>query len=302
MRISIKLQIKIILNILKAFLISNFKKLIPQKILMCKPKYFEVNYSGNEFMKGNIDNVDFEKALIQWSELKDIYSDLGFEIELIEPQPGLVDMVFTANQSLPYLDESGNKCVILSKMKNEQRMNEVHYFKRFYEGKEYGIKELPENIKYFESMGDCVIDYERNILFGGFGFRTDEKTYEVIDKITNFKVVKLKLINSILYHLDTCFSVLNSDTAVMDLSAFDTNGLELIKSYFKNVIIADEEENLKFFVCNCHCPDGKNVIVQKGSRKFKEDIKKTGLNIIEVETGEFIKSGGSVFCMKLMIY
>lgn len=59
---------------------------------------------------------------------------------------------------------------------------------------------------------------------------------------------------------------------------------------------------MKYFVCNCHCPDGKNVIVQKGSKDFKNKIKTAGFDIIEVNTSEFIKSGGSVFCMKLMYY
>ena len=97
----------------------------PQKILMCRPEYFEVNYSGNEFMKGNIDNVDRAKALAQWCALKDIYESLGYEVVLIEPVKGLVDMVFTANQSLPFLDASGKNKVILSKMKNEQRKEEI---------------------------------------------------------------------------------------------------------------------------------------------------------------------------------
>ena len=269
---------------------------------MCKPEYFEVNYSGNEFMKGNIDNVDRAKALAQWSALKDIYESLGYEVVLIEPVKGLVDMVFTANQSLPFLDASGKKKVILSKMKNEQRKEEVKYFKDFYLKRDYEVIELPEEIKYFESMGDCVIDFDRNILFGGFGFRTDEKTYDIIAKYTDFKIVKLKLINPVLYHLDTCMSVLNSETAVIQRSAFDEAGYNLIRESFKNIVYSDEKENLQYFVCNCHCPDNKNVIVQKGSIKFVEDITKTGLNLIEVETGEFMKSGGSVFCMKLMIY
>ncbi|MEO8210976.1 MAG: amidinotransferase, partial [bacterium] len=106
----------------------------------------------------------------------------------------------------------------------------------------------------------------------------------------------------VLYHLDTCFSILNSKTAVICKSAFDKAGLNDIKDMFENLIIASEEENLEYFVCNCHCPDGKNVIVQKGSSKFKEEIKKSGFNLIDVETGEFIKSGGSVFCIKLMFY
>lgn len=274
----------------------------PKKILMCRPEYFEVNYTGNEFMKDNIDNVDKEKALNEWKSLKKIYEDLGFEICLIEPAEGLVDMVFTANQSLPFLDSGGNKKVILSKMKNDQRKEEVKYFKDYYLKNKYEILELPDDISYFESMGDCVIDYDRNILFGGFGYRTEEKTFDYIAKHANFNIVKLKLINPVLYHLDTCMSVLNPETVVIQDSAFNTEGLESIKDNFKNIIYADEQENLKYFVCNCHCPDGKNVIVQKGSVKFKKDITKTGFNLIEVETGEFMKSGGSVFCMKLMIY
>ena len=274
----------------------------PQKVLMCKPEYFEVNYSGNEFMKGNIDNVDKAKALSQWNGLKEIYASLGYEVVLIEPVKDLVDMVFTANQSLPFLDASGKKKVILSKMKNEQRKGEVTYFKDFYLKRDYEVIELPDEIRYFESMGDCVIDYNRNILFGGFGFRTDEKTYDTIANYTDFKILKLKLINPVLYHLDTCFSILNSKTAVIQQSAFSDEGLNSIKEYFENIIYADEKENLDYFVCNCHCPDGRNVIVQRGSAKFAEDITKTGLNLIEVETGEFMKSGGSVFCMKIMIY
>ncbi|MEP7145912.1 MAG: arginine deiminase-related protein [bacterium] len=269
---------------------------------MCSPDYFEVNYDGNEFMKNNINMVNKVKALDQWNDLKKVYEDLGFKVELIEPVKGLVDMVFTANQSLPFLDNDEKKNVILSKMKNVQRKDEVKYFREYYEKRNYKVTELPEYIEYFESMGDCVIDYKRNILFGGYGFRTQENTFDFISKHTNFNVVKLKLVNHILYHLDTCLSVLNSHTAVVAATAFDDKGIDAINNHFENIIFAEEEENLKYFVCNCHCPDERNVIVQKGSVKFKEDIRKTGFSIIEVETGEFIKSGGSVFCMKLMYY
>ncbi|MGB4853217.1 MAG: amidinotransferase, partial [Ignavibacteria bacterium] len=105
----------------------------PNKILMCSPDYFEVNYSGNEFMKDNIDNVNKSAAMEQWKDLKNIYETLNFKVDLIEPGKDLVDMVFTANQSLPFIDKSGSKKVILSKMKNEQRKNEVPYFRDFYE-------------------------------------------------------------------------------------------------------------------------------------------------------------------------
>ncbi|MBS1518474.1 MAG: amidinotransferase [Bacteroidetes bacterium] len=274
----------------------------PEKILMCRPDYFEVNYSGNEFMKDNIGKVDKNSALKQWEDLKSVYESLGFEVILIPPGEGLVDMVFTANQSLPFVDKNGNKSVILSKMKNEQRKEEVRHFRKFYENLGYRVLELPGDVEYFESMGDCVIDFQRNILFGGYGFRTQEITYDYISNYTDFKVVKLKLINPFLYHLDTCLSVLNSETAVIAENAFDEDSLKELRSSFSKVITADTDENLKYFVCNCHCPDGKNVIVQRGSRIFSKDIKESGFSLIETETTEFIKSGGSVFCMKLMFY
>lgn len=274
----------------------------PNKILMCPPDYFDVNYEGNEFMTGNINNVNKSAAKKQWTDLKHAYESINVKVDLIEPGKDLVDMVFTANQSLPFIDKSGNKKVILSKMKNEQRKKEVFYFKEYYARNGYEIIELPDDVEYFESEGDCVIDYERNILFGGYGFRTQEIVYDIIEKYVDYKIIKFKLINPVLYHLDTCFSVLNKDTAVIAESAFDEESLSVISNYFKNIIKADEEENMKYFVCNCHCPDGKNVIVQNGSTKFKNDIIKNGFNLIEVETAEFMKSGGSVFCMKLMYF
>ena len=274
----------------------------PTKILMCKPEYFDVNYVGNEFMKNNEGNVNHSKAMEQWEELKKVYEDLGFKVDLIKPVKGLVDMVFTANQSLPFIDGNGKKKVILSKMKNIQRKKEVQYFEEYYKNCNYEIINLPDEVEYFESEGDCVIDYERNILFGGYGYRTDEKVYDIIAEYMDYKIVKLKLINPVLYHLDTCLSILNSETVVVAESAFDTESLNILKGYFTNIIKADEEENLKYFICNCHSPDGKNVIVQRGSTKFKDDFIKNGFNLIEVETTEFMKSGGSVFCMKLMYY
>ncbi len=280
----------------------------PAKVLMCKPEYFEVNYNGNEFMKNNLGGaviVDKINALKQWNDLKKVYESLGYKIELIQPVKDLVDMVFTANQSLPFIDTNGNKKVMLSRMKNAQRKDEVRYFKDYYSDLNYEVIELPAELKTFESfegMGDCLIDFERNILFGGYGYRTDEMVYDFIAKYTGLNIVKLKLINPVLYHLDTCFSILNRDTAVICVSDFDNDGIASIKKYFNNIILADETENLRYFVCNCHCPDGKNVIVQRGSSKFKDDIEKSGFNLIEIETGEFMKSGGSVFCMKVMIF
>ena len=151
-------------------------------------------------------------------------------------------------------------------------------------------------------MGDAIMDYDKKVIFGGIGMRTEAGVYKYISEYTNYHIVTLNLTDPSLYHLDTCFSILNTNTVVVDRSGFDIESLKKIASHFDTIIEADHAENLKYFVCNCHCPDGKNVIVQKGSKDFKTKIQNAGFDIIELNTNEFIKSGGSVFCMKLMYY
>mgnify|MGYP002623304076 CR=1 FL=1 len=274
----------------------------PRKVLMCEPKYFDVNYIGNKFMIKNQNKVNRQTALKQWNMLKDTYDVLGFEVNLIEPGEDLVDMVFTANQSFPFIDSNGNKKVILSKMRNEERKAEVPFFEDFFKEQGYGVIKLSDDVKHFESMGDAIMDYDKKVIFGGIGMRTEAGVYKYISEYTNYHIVTLNLTDPSLYHLDTCFSILNTNTVVVDRSGFDIESLKKIASHFDTIIEADHAENLKYFVCNCHCPDGKNVIVQKGAKNFKAKIQNAGFDIIELNTNEFIKSGGSVFCMKLMYY
>lgn len=274
----------------------------PDKILMCKPEFFDVNYVGNKFMIKNQNKVNKKTAYKQWEILKDTYNGLGFEVNLIEPGEDLVDMVFTANQSFPFLDINGNKKVVLSKMRNNERRLEIPYFEEFYKNEGYSVITLPDDVTYFEGMGDAIVDYEKKIIFGGIGIRTQRQVYKYLSEYTNYHVVSLNLTNVSLYHLDTCFSILNPNTIVVDRKGLDIDSLKKLTHYFDNIIGADHKENMKYFVCNCHSPDGKNVIVQKGSKDFKHKIISAGFDIIEVNTNEFIKSGGSVFCLKLMYY
>ena len=71
-----------------------------KRVLMCQPLYFNISYEINPWMK--LDNpVQASLATQQWQELYETYkTQLGWQVELIEPQPKLPDMVFTANGGL----------------------------------------------------------------------------------------------------------------------------------------------------------------------------------------------------------
>ncbi len=275
----------------------------PRDVLMANPKYFSVDYVINPHMEGNIGKVNKKKALWQWEVIRDKFRLLGLRVHEMEGVPGFPDMVFTANQSLPFIDQKGQKHALMSIMHSEQRKEEVPYFEQWYRRHGYNVHYLDAaKIPGFEGMGDAIWHHRKQILWGGYGYRSSQLAYETVSEAFEVPIVMLELVHPAFYHLDTCFCVLNEKSVLIYPPAFTNDGLDLIHAAFPTVIEAPEKEAQELFACNACCPDGKNVIIQKGCHEVNKALKQNGFAFHEVDTGEFLKSGGSVFCMKLMLW
>jgi N-dimethylarginine dimethylaminohydrolase len=64
--------------------------------LMCPPRYFGVSYAINPWMHPDRP-VDAALAMTQWAALRATFARLGHRVHVIDPVPGLPDMVFAAN-------------------------------------------------------------------------------------------------------------------------------------------------------------------------------------------------------------
>jgi N-dimethylarginine dimethylaminohydrolase len=276
---------------------------LPRRILMVDPAFFDVEYVINPHMQGHIGNVDKDLARVQWERLRDIYRELGFDVQVIAPAKGLPDMVFCANQSLPFADGSGKHHVLMSIMANPQRKDEVAHIRNWYRQAGYIIHELPKNtIRDFEGMGDALWHPGRRFLYGGFGHRSAPEAYDFIDALWNVDVAIFELPDPDFYHLDTCLCMLNETSALYFPGAFTPEGDELLRKLIPNLIAVPEVEARRKFACNATCPDGKHVLIEPGSAKTVAALQKAGFTVLETPTGEYMKSGGSVFCMKMMVW
>lgn len=275
-----------------------------EQVLMTTPDFFDVGYVINPHMEGNIGRIDRPRALLQWDAVREVYARLGFPVHTVEGTEGLLDMVFCANQTLPYFSPYDHACgVIMSRMHAEQRRGEVPHYADFFRQQGYTVHDLPEEKPGdFEGMGDAIWHPGRYLLWGGYGFRTSLNSYEHLSQLLNVHVLAVLLEDPDFYHLDTCFSVLNERTALIFPGAFQPDGLRLIHHFFPDVIEAPEVEARRLFACNAHAPDGKHVILQQGAIETCRKLRDAGFEPIEVDTGEFLKAGGSVFCMKQMFW
>ncbi len=276
---------------------------VPSDVLMVTPEHFSIDYIINPHMERNIGTVDAEKARGQWEVIRDTFRRFGLTVHELKGQPGLPDMVFSANQSLPVPGPDEKKNAVMSIMHSTQRMEEVPWFEQWYRTSGYALHYPdPDQVAEFEGTGDAIWHFKKRLLWGGYGFRSSKTAYDFIAETFDVPVVMLELTQPGFYHLDTCFCVLNSETALIYPKAFTQDGLELIHSAFPNVIEAPGDEAQKLLACNAACPDGHNVVIQKGCREVNKALKQNGFVFHEVDTSEFLKSGGSVFCLKLMLW
>ncbi len=275
---------------------------VPGRVLMTSPEHFDVRYVINPHMAGNVGTVVHEVAVDQWNLLRGGYESLGVEVHVVPGAPDLPDMVFCANQTLPYVRSDGTRGVVLSRMHADERRYEVPHYRSFFGAIGYESMEFPGDVPDFEGMGDALWHTGRRLLWGGFGFRSSLGAYEFIAESLDVRVVALCLEDPDFYHLDTCLSIINEQTALIYPGAFDGPGVDLIHHLFDTVIEAPEEESRRLFACNAHSPDGEHVLIQAGCDETVALLKESGLTPIEVPTDEFLKAGGSVFCMKQMFW
>lgn len=271
----------------------------PKKILMCDAEHFKVVDIKNAFMEGHVNTVDCAAAKRQWLELKATFEKIGYPVEVVASAAELEDMVFTANQVLLGKNADG-AFVVPAQMVYPSRRKEVPYFEDWFKKRNYRLLPLKTKDLFFEGQGDALWHPGRQLLWAGFGHRTDEKVYAELTEILQLPIATLKLVHPSFYHLDTAFSPLDEQSVMVYPQAFEEKGLELIRHYFVNVLeVNDHDANN--FACNALAM-GKKVVLQKGSNDICDKLRQFGFEPVEVDTSEFMKSGGSVSCLKMPIY
>ena len=277
---------------------------LPSRVLMTSPEFFDVQYVINPHMTEHVGTVDYAKALEEWYALQHAYEQIGLAVHVLEGKPGLPDMVFCANQTLPFrLPDSDRNGIVLSEMHADERRREVGYFRELFDAMGYHTLALgtDESVK-FEGMGDALWHSGRFLIWGGYGYRTHVDAYTIISDALNVSVCLIKLEDPEFYHLDMCLSILDESTALIYPGAFQQDGLELIYGLFSRVLEAPEYEARKMFACNAHCPDRRHVLIQRGAEMTNRLLQEADFVPVELETSEFMKAGGSVFCMKQMFW
>lgn len=257
-----------------------------KSILMCRPSHFEVVYEINAWMHTS-DAVDPVRANSQWQALRDVYRELDFAIELIDPVAGLPDMVFTANGGLVVDGQ-----VALPRFRHPERQGETSEFDAWFRAQGYETF-LPEN--NFEGEGDCL--YAAGVLFAGSGYRTDPRAHRELAEFFDLPVVTLRQVDPRFYHLDVAMCPLSDEILMYYPGAFDEPSRCALSEHFP-ILIEAEESDAAGFGLNA-ISDGENVVLSAAATGLAEALRGYGFNPIGMDMSEFRKAGGAVKCCSL---
>ncbi len=272
------------------------------RVVMATPAHYDVQYVINPHMADHVGNVDRVRAQHQWETLRDTYRALGMEVDSAEGVEGLYDMVFAANAAAAFLSpDEKSPGIIMSRMATPSRYGESIHYERFFRELGVDVRHLPEGLT-FEGGADAIWHPGRRLIWGGYGQRTDRATHDAISAMLDVPVIPLRLDDEAFYHLDTCLCVLDERTALICPAALRPEDISMIRRLFERIVEVPEAEARERLACNAHCPDGRHVLLQKGCPQTTQRLRDAGFVPVEIDVGEFLKAGASVYCMKLTMW
>lgn len=259
-------------------------------ILMCPPDFYGIHYEINPWMDMSR-QAEHAVTVEEWEGLYRQITDAGARVSLLEPVPGLPDLVFTANAAMIY-----RRRALVSRFRHRQRQGEEPYNRRWFADNGFEVVDVPENLS-FEGAGDAL--FCGDTLYAGYRIRSDAAGHQQVGRMLGVRVIPVELVDARYYHLDTCFCPLADGEAIWYPPAFDDYGQRAIRQHVPR-LIAVEQAEAERFACNA-VVIGRTVIMNTGCERLHAALAARGYEPIVTPLDEFVKAGGSAKCLTLRL-
>ncbi|ORW28060.1 N-dimethylarginine dimethylaminohydrolase [Mycobacterium paraense] len=260
-----------------------------RRYAMTPPTHFAVEYAINPWM--DVDRpVDARVARAQWEALRRTYIRLGHRVDVIEPAPGLPDMVYAANGGFIAGDVA-----LVARFRFAERAGESAAYAEWMASLGY----RPVSTRHVnEGQGDLLL--VGDMVLAGYGFRTDRRAHPEIAAALGMPVVSLELVDPRFYHLDTALAVLDDRTIAYYPPAFSASARDLLRALFPDALVVGSSDA---YVLGLNVvSDGRHVVLPSAATAFVAQLRAAGFEPVGVDLSELLKGGGSVKCCTLEVF
>jgi len=251
---------------------------------------------------------DFKRATVQFLELYRYLAAEALIYQLPTPRGAdLQDLVFTANLGI-VLDHLPDKnTVVISNFASEPRRGEAEVGTKFFRDMGYDVYVPPTK---FEGEAELKHLHD-DVYVGGYGVRSECQTYEWMESTFDMRIIKVRLVDPYLYHLDCLVFPITRDNTLV---CTELLGKEAVAE------IAEVTNVIEVSVDDCYSGICNSVRLPKtilnsshihdlkiGTEDYKREVQKNrrlediasdfALEVSYFNLSEYHKSGALLSCM-----
>jgi len=257
---------------------------------MCPPEHFGVLYEINPWMHRQV-AVDLDRARQQWDGLAATLEEAGAEVERLQPQPGLPDLVFTANAGMV---NAGR--FVPSRFRHPQRAPEVPHYVAWFEAHGYAVDELPGGLAH-EGAGDALPFAD--VFLSGYRYRSDAAAHAALSRLLGVPVRPVELSDPRFYHLDLTFCPLDGRRALVAPHCWDDYARRVVEALVPEPMVLDDDEVAAF--CANSVVVGTTVVMPACPPPLGRRLEAAGFDVAVAPVGEFAEAGGGCRCLTLAL-
>lgn len=288
----------------------NLSSIDSPSFLLNIPTTFSSKVKNNFWMEEAKDEdliVDKDVALAQWNDLYSTLSSNGLVTVLPTPYgTNLQDLVFVANLGIVI----GTDTVIISNFTSTPRLGEsevgMNYFKLA------GYKNVVMCPYKFEGEADLK-HIVGNIYIGGYGVRSDIRAYQWMEQNFDMKIIKIKMGNPKLYHLDCSLFPITQEAILLDRTQYQKNEIDEMEKVVEIIHVPEKYASngvtnsvrIHNFILNASDLydldpqlDKEDYRLERDKNQFLEDVcSDFGMEAVFINLSEYLKGGALLSCL-----
>lgn len=280
-----------------------------QSYVMNFPHTFSTDNPNNAWMQEMSKKELSINKPKSYKQFMDLYNFIAGQslVHLLPAEGNFQDLIYVANLGLQLSHIKDKNHILLSNYTSPPRQGEEYVGEKFFKQMGYNT-----HISPYKWEGEADIKYLKdNIYIGGYGIRTENKTYHWMEENFDMKIIKVNMVDEYMYHLDCSIFPLNTRSIMICTKLYDKTELDEISRY-TNIIDIDINDSItgitnsikmgNMILCASNISE-----LKKSNEYYKDEVHKIsslekicsdeGMEPIIFNLSEFMKSGAMLSCM-----
>ena len=279
--------------------------------LLCPPLSYSTAVANNVWMEELSEEDRKPNRRLALAQFAQVYrymaSDALVYMLPTPPDANLQDQVFAANLGVALEHEGYRGTIILSNFTSEPRRGETDVGLPFFRLMSNDVRVAPSKFE-----GDAELKHlHDDVYVGGYGIRSERETYDWMERTFDMRVIKVRLKDPYLYHLDCLVFPITREQTVVCTELLSEEEIEELERHTDIIDVSADDAyagicnsvrltNTILSASNIHELDRRSEDYAhevKKNRRLEDIASERAMEVKYFNLSEYYKGGALLSCM-----